>query len=145
MFTLPVPTAAWIVVAIIVVIFAVVFILLLMPMMALRIMVTPEEVKVSAPPLYWFKAKRTDIVEAMVVDRRVTDWLNPTLRLYGHGLPGYKLGWFKLKNGAKAFMAVDGGDRAVVFRLRDGSYLVLAPKEFERFISVLEKLGWLKS
>jgi len=56
-------------------------------------------------------------------------------------LPGYSLGWFELSKGAKASCAISS-DRAVVFKLRSGAYLILTPSDVANFVSTLERLGW---
>jgi len=71
--------------------------------------------------------------------------LKPTLRLLGIGLPGLKIGWFKLANGSKTFLALNGWDsEALVIKLRNNSLVILSPKNFSDFKSKLQLLGWVK-
>ena len=67
--------------------------------------------------------------------------LKPSLRTFGAGLLGYSLGWFKLRNSAKAFCAVSS-DSVVVFKLKSGEYLMVSPDRFDEFINTLKSLGW---
>jgi len=99
------------------------------------------EVAVKAPPLYSFSAKRGEVEEVFVADLNLKGGLKPSRREWGHGLPGYSLGWFKLNNGAKAFCAVSS-NVAVVFKLRDNKYLLITPSNITGFTSTLRELGW---
>jgi hypothetical protein len=140
-FTVPTPQSVVIFTVIITIILIAVLIILVLPVCLLKIEVSSEEVVVKAPPMYSFSAKRGDVEEVYVADLNSRSDLKPSLRTWGHGLPGYSLGWFKLKNGAKAFCAVSS-DIAVVFKLRSGEYLLVTPSNITDFISTLQGLGW---
>jgi hypothetical protein len=140
-FTVPTPQSVVIFTVIITIILIAVLIILVLPVCLLKIEVSSEEVVVKAPPMYSFSAKRGDVEEVYVADLNSRSDLKPSLRTWGHGLPGYSLGWFKLKNGAKAFCAVSS-DIAVVFKLRSGEYLLVTPSNITGFISTLQGLGW---
>jgi len=108
-FTVPIPHSALvatvIIIIILIVVVAVSLILVVLPMYLLRIEVFSGEVAVKAPPLYSFSAKRGEVEEVFVADLNLRSDLKPSRREWGHGLPGYSLGWFKLNNGAKAFLS----------------------------------------
>ncbi|NHV97579.1 MAG: hypothetical protein HA494_07345 [Thaumarchaeota archaeon] len=140
-FTIPTPQSVVIFTVIIAIILIAVLILLVLPVCLLKIEVSSEEVVVKAPPMYSFSAKRGDVEEVYVADLNSRSDLKPSLRTWGHGLPGYSLGWFKLKNGAKAFLAVSS-NVAVVFKLRGGEYLLVTPTNIDGFITTLQGLGW---
>jgi hypothetical protein len=144
-FTVPIPHSALvatvIIIIILIVVVAVSLILVVLPMYLLRIEVFSGEVAVKAPPLYSFSAKRGEVEEVFVADLNLRSDLKPSRREWGHGLPGYSLGWFKLNNGAKAFCAVSS-DVAVVFKLRDNKYLLITPSNITGFTSTLRELGW---
>lgn len=141
-FTIPTPQSVLVVIVIIAIVLIAVLTILILPVCLLRIDVSSEEVVVKAPPMYSFSAKRGEVVEIFVADLNVRSDLKPNLRTWGHGLPGYSLGWFKLKNGAKAFCAISS-DVAVVFKLSDGKYLLVTPSNLNDFISTLQEVfGW---
>jgi hypothetical protein len=140
-FEIPVPPSALIVVVVIGVVVALVLAILVLPIYLLKITLSSEEVTVSAPPMYGFSAKRGEVEEVFVADLSSRSDLRPTWRTWGTGLPGYSLGWFKLSNGAKAFCAISS-DKAVVFKLKSGAYLIVTPSDVEGFVSTLERLGW---
>jgi len=140
-FTIPTPQSVLVVIILIAIILIAVLTVLVLPIRLLKIEVSSEEIIVKAPPMYSFSAKRGEIEEVFVADLNSRSDLKPSLRTWGHGLPGYSLGWFKLKNGAKAFCAVSS-DVAVVFKLRDGKYLLVTPRNLNDFISTLQVFGW---
>jgi hypothetical protein len=140
-FTVPTPQSVVIFTVIIAIVLLAVLIILVLPICLLRIEVSSEGVVVKAPPMYCFSVKRGDVEEVYVADLKSRSDLKPSLRTWGHGLPGYSLGWFKLKNGAKGFLAISS-DVAVVFKLRSGEYLLITPSNITDFISTLKGLGW---
>ncbi|MCS7110617.1 MAG: PH domain-containing protein [Ignisphaera sp.] len=142
-FTIPIPTITLIIITVIpIAISTVLIITLALPVITLKIEVFQDRIEVWALPLYKFSAKRSDVVEVFIADLKVRIDITPVSRLYGHGLPSYAVGWFKLRNGAKAFLAVSSNN-AVVFKLRDETYLVLTPMNMESFIGALKRMGWL--
>ena len=140
-FKIPIPPSALATVIVVGIVVALILAVLLLPIYLLRIRVSGEEVAVSAPPMYSFSAKRGEVEEVFVADLSSRSDLKPSVRTWGTGLPGYCLGWFKLSNGAKAFCAISS-DRAVVFKLRSGTYLIVTPSDVADFVSTLERLGW---
>lgn len=54
--------------------------------------------------------------------------LRPALRLNGIGLPGYSGGWFRLRNGSKAFVALTRDD-AVLLNMNSGYSLIFSLQE----------------
>ena len=140
-FAIPTPQSVLVVISLIAIILIAVLTVLVLPICLLKIEVSNEEIVVKAPPMYSFSAKRGEIEEVFVADLNLRSDLKPSLRTWGHGLPGYSLGWFKLKNGAKAFCALSS-DVAVVFKLRDGKYLLVTPSNLNDFISTLQVFEW---
>jgi len=140
-FAIPTPQSVLVVISLVAIILIAVLTVLVLPICLLKIEVSNEEIVVKAPPMYSFSAKRGEIEEVFVADLNLRSDLKPSLRTWGHGLPGYSLGWFKLKNGAKAFCALSS-DVAVVFKLRDGKYLLVTPSNLNDFISTLQVFEW---
>jgi len=114
-----------------------------LPMARLRIVVNSTRVYLSATPLFRKEVRRSDVVSIAVINLREQSSLRPVWRLFGVSSPGFDLGWYRLKNVAKAFLALSSSsDRVVVVRLRDGSYLIVSPEDFEGFQRVLRSHGW---
>lgn len=61
--------------------------------------------------------------------------LRPVLRTWGIGLPGFAAGWFRLRNGDKAFCVLTGRERVTSLRAGGGVRLLLSladPSPLER-------------
>jgi hypothetical protein len=102
-FTVPVPILALaLFFAIPLAIFLILLILAVIPIYMLRVVVSEDEVLASAPPLYSYSVRKSDVEKIMVTSLDEKSDLKPKLRTFGIGLPSYGLGWFKLSNGAKA-------------------------------------------
>ncbi len=141
-FSIPIPLSVWIVLAVIALVVAVILLLAILPIVTFRITVSRDTIKASSLIMYSITVKREDIENISIIDLSKHPELKPTVRTFGTGLPGYGLGWFKLANGAKAFLAVST-DKAVVIRLNDGTYVILTPKNMDEFVSTLKKYGWI--
>ena len=63
--------------------------------------------------------------------------LAPTLRTNGLGLPGFQLGKFRLRNGAKALVYMTRRDSVVHLPLTDGTSLLLTPADPDAFLTAL--------
>lgn len=74
---------------------------------------------------------------AMRVDFAATPELTPRWRTMGTGLPGYRAGWFRLRNGEKALLYVTDTNRVVYIPTTEGYSLMLSPANPERFLSTL--------
>ena len=88
------------------------------------------------------QGEQKDVVDIGVVDLREYSDLKPVTRTSGTGLPEYKLGWFRVANGAKAFLSVSP-DRAVFIKLRDKRYVILIPGDIDEFVDRMKELGWI--
>ncbi len=84
-------------------------------------------------PLY-----KLDVGSAVVVTLDKSSALRPTRRTNGIGMPGYAVGWFRLKNGEKALAAVTSRANVVYLRTRDGYSLLLSLVEPHAFIERLK-------
>ena len=67
-----------------------------------------------------------DLDRAEIVDLKQRPDLQPTLKLVGSRMPGYRSGYFRLRNGARASLALTGTQRVLVLPRRDGSYVLLS-------------------
>ena len=66
-----------------------------------------------------------DLSSSEIVDFAARTELEPGLRTNGVGLPGYRVGWYRLKNGDRAFVVLTGG-RVMYLPLRRGESLLLS-------------------
>ena len=67
-----------------------------------------------------------DLDRAEVVDLSQHASLKPTLKLIGSRMPGYRSGHFRLRNGARASLAITDPRRVLVLPRRDGNYVMLS-------------------
>lgn len=63
--------------------------------------------------------------------------LRPTRRTMGTGLPGYRAGWFRLKNGERALLYLTDDTRAVYVPTTAGYSVILSPGEPDQFLAAL--------
>lgn len=59
----------------------------------------------------------------------------------GTGLPGYRAGWFRLRNGEKALLYVTDGSRAVYIPTNRGYSLLLSSQNPERLVNRLREIA----
>jgi hypothetical protein len=65
-----------------------------------------------------------DLARADIVNLDASSPLRPKWRTNGIGLPGYRVGWFRLKDGSKALLAITRRNNVLYLPTRDG-YVVL--------------------
>src|SRR5688572_23248786 len=68
------------------------------------------------------------------VDFSATPELTPARRTMGTGLPGYRAGWFRLKNGERALVYLTDDRRAVYVPTTAGYSVLVSPGEPDRFL-----------
>jgi hypothetical protein len=78
---------------------------------------------------------------ARIIDLERERDFAPKWRTMGTGLPGYKAGWFRLRNGEKALVSLTETHRAVYVPTREGFALLLSPAEPERFLKALQAVA----
>ncbi|NIM18799.1 MAG: hypothetical protein GTO51_00890 [Candidatus Latescibacteria bacterium] len=61
-------------------------------------------------------------------------------RTNGAGLPGYKSGWFKLRNGQKALAFITDKRRVVYVPTQDGYSVLLSVREPDEFVRACKEL-----
>ncbi len=64
--------------------------------------------------------------------------LKPFLRTWGIGLPGLASGWFRLRNGGKAFCVLTARDRVTVLKADDGTTVLLSLADNSALRSAIE-------
>lgn len=65
--------------------------------------------------------------------------LHPTLRSYGIGISDYQAGWFRLRNGDKAFLILSDRSRVLHIPTRDGYRLLLSVDHPEALLNALQQ------
>ncbi len=78
-------------------------------------------------------ALRIDTVKR--IDFALTPDYSLRWRTLGIGLPGYKAGWFRLRNGEKALVYLTDPSRAVYINTSEGYSLLLSPEDPNGFIA----------
>ena len=67
--------------------------------------------------------------------------LQPRMRTMGTALPGYRAGWFRLRNGEKALLYLTDAKRAVQVPTTEGYSVLLSPADPEAFVTAMHSLG----
>ena len=67
--------------------------------------------------------------------------LKPLLKSNGYALPGFRSGWFRLRNWHKAFVAASDGERLLWLPTTRGFDLLLQPKDPQRLLARLRELA----
>jgi hypothetical protein len=78
---------------------------------------------------------------ARLIDLSSTPELQPRWRRLGTALPGYRSGWFRLRNGEKALVYLTDTHRAVYVPTRGGYSVMLSPQQPERFLERLRAIA----
>lgn len=94
-----------------------------------------EQLVITAPPYSTITIARDDIVAASVVNLKEDTPFRPTLRTNGTAMGDYRVGWFMLANGKKAFI-MTASPEVVCLELRD-KYVLVAPTDFNGFVAAL--------
>jgi hypothetical protein len=78
-------------------------------------------------------------LEIVDLDQRTE--LKPMLRTWGIGLPGLQAGWFRLRNGDKAFCVLGGRRRVSALKADDGTRVLLSLADPRPLREALEHLA----
>ena len=65
----------------------------------------------------------------------------PTRRTLGTGLPGYRAGWFRLRNGEKALLYVTDPTKVVYVPTRVGYAIMLSPRDPDGFLDAVQAVS----
>jgi hypothetical protein len=82
-----------------------------------------------------------DVASARSVDLEQSPELRPRIRTNGIGLPGYAVGWFKLRNGEKALAALTSRDNVLYIQTTEGYSLLLSVSEPEKNLEHLTRIS----
>lgn len=91
-------------------------------------------------PLYGRSIPAASLItqQARAIDLRNEQTLWPRVRTNGLGLPGYLLGWFTLRDGDKALLAVTDTSSVVYLPTSEGYVILFSTPDTERFIRKLQ-------
>ena len=78
---------------------------------------------------------------ARIIDLSSSPELQPRWRTMGTALPGYRSGWFRLRNGEKALVYLTETRRTVYVPTRKGYSVLLTPQQPERFLERLRSVA----
>lgn len=78
---------------------------------------------------------------ARVVDLTREHELQPRRRTFGTALPGYRAGWFRLRNGERALLYLTDTHRAVYVPTRGDYVLLLSPRDPDAFVRALRSVS----
>lgn len=77
--------------------------------------------------------------DATRVNFALTPALEPRIRTMGTGLPGYRGGWFRLRNGEKALLYLTDESRAVYVPTTAGYSVIVSPADPDAFLASLKR------
>jgi hypothetical protein len=82
-----------------------------------------------------------DLGRARVVSLGERPELRPMLRTNGFAIPGFRSGWYRLRNGDRALVATAGGDRVAWIPTAKGHALVLQPSDPQALLDRLRAMA----
>jgi hypothetical protein len=74
---------------------------------------------------------------ARVVDLTATNALQPVMRTWGTGLPGYSAGWFTLRNREKALVYLSARDQVLYLPTTENFVLLLSTPRAQELLEAL--------
>ena len=80
-----------------------------------------------------------DLDTAVVLDLEQHRELQPTFKLAGTSMPGYRSGWFRLRNKRTAYLLLTDWRRVLVLPKRDGKVILLSPQRPDALLDALRR------
>lgn len=80
-----------------------------------------------------------DLAQARIVDLDAHPDLQPVLKIAGSGMPGYRVGLFRLRNRSKAWLRLTDWRRTLVLPLRNGDFVLLSPTQPDALLDALRR------
>lgn len=84
-------------------------------------------------------ASHLKLADARPVDVSADKQLAPVMRTAGTALPGYRSGWFRLRNGERALLYVTDQTRIAYVPTTDGYSMLLSVEDPAAFIAALHR------
>lgn len=85
--------------------------------------------------------RELQLAQARAVDLEEHTGLKPMLKTNGVSLPGYHSGWFRLRNGRRALVAIAGGTRVVHVATTRDYDLLLQPRQPRALLQRMKALA----
>ena len=103
------------------------------------VVLTDEDLRLNVP-LYRRTIPNAEIAvnQARIVDLNNEPPLNPRFRTNGIGLPGYRVGWFRLRNGDRALAAITRPKQVLYVPTTRDYSLLLSVAEPEELLQALQ-------
>lgn len=103
-----------------------------------KVELLPGQLQVRRWPLPRnFTLAGMDLDQARVVDLRQENSLQPTIKLVGSRLPGFRSGWFRLRDGRRAYVLTTSDSRVLYLPRKDGSALLLGVERPDALLQAL--------
>ena len=80
-----------------------------------------------------------DLDAAVVLDLEQHRELQPTFKLAGTSMPGYRSGWFRLRDKRTAYLLLTDWRRVLVLPKRDGKVILLSPQRPDALLDALRR------
>jgi hypothetical protein len=92
-------------------------------------------------PFGWKKlpVSDLDLDAAVILDLEQHRELQPRFKLAGTSMPGYRSGWFRLRNKRTAYALLTDWRRVLVLPKRDGGFVLLSPTRPEAVLDALRR------
>lgn len=84
-----------------------------------------------------FNLAGMDMDQARVVDLGQESALQPTIKLVGSRLPGFRSGWFRLRDGRRAYVLTTSSQRVLYLPRKDGNVLLLGVERPDALLQAL--------
>jgi len=91
--------------------------------------------------LGWKKVPMSELQldAAVVLDLGQHPELQPTFKLAGTSMPGYRSGWFRLRDKRTAYLLLTDWRRVLVLPKRDGKVILLSPQRPDALLDALRR------
>jgi hypothetical protein len=92
-------------------------------------------------PFGWKKIAISELAldGAAVIDLQQHPELHPTFRLAGTSMPGYRSGWFWLRDKRTAYLLLTDWRRVLMLPKRDGGVILLSPQRPDALLEALRR------
>jgi len=80
-----------------------------------------------------------DLDAAAIIDLQQHRELQPTFKLAGTSMPGYRSGWFRLRDKRTAYLLLTDWRRVLVLPKRDGKVILFSPQRPDALLDALRR------
>ena len=80
-----------------------------------------------------------DLDAAAILDLQQHRELQPTFKLAGTSMPGYRSGWFRLRDKRTAYLLLTDWRRVLVLPKRDGKVILFSPQRPDALLDALRR------